>query len=147
MKVALTKDVVRLGKKNDVKTVSDGHALNLLIPQKLAEVATPAVLKRIELVKKQEVEEKKVMEDLLSKNLHTIHDKVVEIEREANEKGSLFAGIHKEEIVKAVKEVIDVDLLPEFIVLDKPIKEVGEHKIDIKVHGKSATFTLTIKAK
>ena len=84
---------------------------------------------------------------MLSKNLHTIHDKEVVIEREANEKGSLFAGIHKDEIVKAVKEEIDVDLLPEFIVLDKPIKEVGEHKIDLKVHGKSATFTLNIKAK
>ena len=147
MKIALLKDVSGLGKKNDVKDVSDGHALNLLIPQKLAEVATPAVLKRIELIKRQVEQEKKVMEDLLSKNLHTIHDKEVTIEREANEKGSLFAGIHKDEIVKAVKEEIDVDLLPEFIVLDKPIKEIGSHKIDLKVHGKSATFTLNIKAK
>ena len=147
MKVALIKDVSGLGKKNDVKTVSDGYALNFLIPQKSAEVATAAVLARIELVKKQEVAEKAVKEDLLSKNLHTIHDKVVEIDREANDKGHLFAGIHKDEIVKAVKEEIDVDLLPDFIVLDKPIKEVGEHKIDLKVHGKSASFTLNIKAK
>jgi large subunit ribosomal protein L9 len=147
MKVALIKDVSGLGKKNDVKTVSDGYALNFLIPQKSAEVATAAVLARIELAKKQIEQEKKVMEDLLAKNLHTIHDKEVTIEREANEKGSLFAGIHKEEIVKAVKEEIDVDLLPEFIVLDKPLKEIGSHKIDLKVHGKSATFTLNIKAK
>ena len=147
MKVALLKDVSGLGKKNDVKTVSDGYALNFLIPQKSAEAATKSVLSRIELAKKQEVAERAIKEDLLGKNLHTIEDKEVVIEREANEKGSLFAGIHKEEIVKAVKEEIDVDLLPEFIVLDKPIKEVGEHKIDLKVHGKSATFTLNIKAK
>ena len=147
MKVALLKDVSGLGKRNDVKTVSDGHALNFLIPQRMAEVATASVLARVELSKKQVEQEKKVMEDLLLKNLHTIDGKTVEIEREANEKGSLFAGIHKDEIVKAVKEVIDVDLLPDFIVLDKAIKETGEQKIELKVHGKSATFTLNIKRK
>ncbi len=147
MKVALLKDVSGLGKKNDVKTVSDGHALNFLIPQRLAEVATASVLARVETSKKQIEQEKKVMEDLLSKNIHTIDGQTVEIEAEANEKGSLFAGIHKDEIVKAVKEVIDVDLLPDFIVLDKAIKETGEHKIELKVHGKSATFTLNIKSK
>ncbi len=147
MKIALLKDVSGLGKKNDVKDVSDGYALNSLIPQKAAELATPRVIARIEILKKQEADEKKVMEDLLAKNLHTIDGKTVEMEAEANEKGSLFAGIHKDEIVKAVKEEIDVDLLPDFIVLDKAIKETGEHKIELKVHGKAATFTLNIKAK
>ena len=79
MKVALLKDVPGLGKKNDVKTVSDGHALNFLIPQKLAEVATASVLARVELTKKQAEQEKKVMEDLLSKNIHTIDGQTVEI--------------------------------------------------------------------
>ena len=147
MKVALIKDVSGLGKKNDVKTVSDGYALNFLIPQKSAEIATSAVLARVELTKKQEVAEKKIKEDLLSMNLHSIHDKVVEIEREANDKGGLFASIHKEEIAKLAHEELEVDILPEFITLDKPIKELGEHKIDIKVNGKSATFTLNVKGK
>jgi large subunit ribosomal protein L9 len=147
MKVALLKDISGLGKKNDVKVVSDGYALNFLIPQKSAEVATAGVLAKIELVKKQAEQERKVMEDLLSKNLHTLHDKEVVITREANEKGHLFAAIHKEEISKAAKEELGVDILPEFITLDKPIKEVGEHKIDLKIHGKSATFTLNIKEK
>lgn len=147
MRIALLKDVPGLGRKNDVKDVSDGYALNLLIPRRLAEAATTGVMTRIEMSKKAEETEKLIKEDLLSKNLHTIDGKTVEIEREANEKGSLFAGIHKDEIVKAVKEEIDVDLLPDFIVLDKPLKEVGEHKIELKVHGKSASFTLNIKAK
>ncbi len=147
MKVALLKDVPGLGKKNDIKDVSDGYALNLLIPRRLAEAATTGVISRIEIAKKSEEAEKLIKEDLLGKNLHTIDGKTVEIEAEANEKGSLFAGIHKDEIVKAVKEEIDVDLLPDFIVLDKAIKEVGEHKIELKVHGKSAAFTLNIEKK
>ena len=31
--------------------------------------------------------------------------------------------------------------------IEKAIKEIGEHKIDVKVQGKSATFTLVVKAK
>ena len=79
MKVALLKDVPGLGKKNDVKDVSDGYALNLLIPRRLAEAATTGVITRVEISKKAEETEKLIKEDLLSKNLHTIDGKTVEI--------------------------------------------------------------------
>jgi large subunit ribosomal protein L9 len=36
VKVILTKDVAKLGKSGDMKTVADGFATNFLIPQKLA---------------------------------------------------------------------------------------------------------------
>ncbi|HUD04209.1 MAG TPA: 50S ribosomal protein L9 [Candidatus Paceibacterota bacterium] len=147
MKIALLKDIKGLGKKNDIKDVADGYALNSLIPTKSAIVATPDVLKKIEVVKKQEAMQKKIQEDLLAKNIHSIHDAEVVVVRDANEKGHLFAGLHKEDIAKLVHDETEVDILPEFIQLEKPIKEIGEHKIDIKVQGKSATFILNVKAK
>lgn len=147
MKIVLLKDVKGVGKKHDIKTVADGFALNSLIPQGLAEVAVGKALARVEIIKKQEEAERKIKEDLLSKNLKSIHDQVVEVEVDANEKGHLFAGLHAAEIAPLVKVKTGVDLLPEFIQLDKPVKELGEHKIDIKVHGKSANFTLVVKAK
>lgn len=147
MKIVLLKDVKGVGKKHDLKVVSDGFALNSLIPQGLAEVATAQVLARVEARKKQEEAERKVKEDLLAKSLKSIHDAVVTVEAEANEKGHLFAGLHAAEIAPLVKEKTGVDLLPEFIKLEKPVKEAGEHKIDVSVQGKSATFTLVVKAK
>jgi large subunit ribosomal protein L9 len=147
MKIVLIKDVKGVGRKNEVKTVADGFALNSLIPQGAAEVATAQVMARVEKVKKQEEVDRKVREDLLSKSLKSLHDAVVEVTLPANEKGHLFAGIHTAEIAPLVKEQTRIDVLPEFIVLDKPIKEVGDHKLDVKVQGKSATFTLKVKAK
>lgn len=147
MKIILIKDVKEIGKKHDIKTVADGYALNYLIPNGLAEIASVQALGRVELELKREAGERKVKEDLLVKNLKSIHDVIVNVVAGANEKGHLFAGIHKEEIVKIVKQETEVDLLPEFIILEKPIKSVGEFPIDIKVQGKSATFKLTVKAK
>ena len=147
MKIVLLKDVKAVGKKHDVKNVADGFALNSHIPQGLAEVATPKVLARVELLKKQEEADRKVQEDLLAKNLKALHDATVEVVAEANEKGHLFAGLHAAEIAPLVKAQTQIDVAPEFIKIEKPLKEVGEHKIDVKVQGKSATFTLVIKAK
>ena len=147
MKIVLLKDTKGVGKKHDIKAVADGFALNSLIPQGNAEVATAGAMARVERIKKIEEADKKVREDLLSKNLKSLHDAVVEVSLPANDKGHLFAGIHTAEIAPLVKEQTRIDVMPEFIVLDKPIKEVGEHKIDVKVQGKSATFTLNVKAK
>lgn len=147
MKIILLKDVNGVGKRHDIKTVADGYALNNLIPRGLAEVATKTALVRIETIKKQEQSEKKIQEDLLSKNLKSIHDACVEVSLPVNEKGHLFAGIHATEIAPLLSIQTKINVSPEFIKLEKPIKEVGEHKIDISVHGKQATFILKVKAK
>lgn len=145
MQIILLKDVKGVGKKHEVRHVSDGYALNLLIPQRLAEVATPGSLARVELLKQQEIAEKKVKEDLLSKNIKSIHGVKVEMIVQANDEGHLFAGIHPAEIAPAVKLSTGIDILPEFIILDRPIKAVGEYTIDVKVQGKQASFTLIVK--
>lgn len=147
MKIVLLKDVKGVGKKHDIKVVADGFALNSLIPQALAEVATTKALARVEMLKKEEEAQNKIHADLLSKNLKSIHDAVVTVTVDANEKGHLFAGLHAADIAPLVKEQTRIDVLPQFIQLEKPIKEIGTHKIDIKVQGKQATFTLEVKAK
>lgn len=146
MKVILLKRVPKVGDKYEVKNVSDGYALNFLIPQKLGVAATAAELKRIDTLKSQEELDKKVKADLLAKNIASIQAISVSLTEKANEKGHLFSSIHAAEIVAAVKEQARVDIDPSFIALEKPIKEVGEHKIRISVGDTNAEFTLTVNA-
>ncbi len=146
MKVVLLKDVQGLGRKNDVKNVSDGYALNQLIPKKLAVLGTPASIAHAERLKSEQDSERKIQEDLLFKNLASVEGVRVELSGKANEKGHLFASIHRETIVSELKKQKGVDILPEFLQLDKPIKEVGEHKIIFKVQGKTGGFILSVKA-
>jgi len=145
MRVILLKDVQKIGRKYDIKNVADGFALNSLIPLGKAKIATDAEVKKIEAMKKIQEAEMKVQEDLLIKNLHEIEGKEVTIKEKANSKGHLFAQLHAEEIVKAVKNSIGADIHADFIKLDKPIKETGAHDIKIMVGNKKAILKLLIE--
>ena len=146
MKVVILHDVAKLGKKYEVKNVSDGHAINFLMPKGLVEIANEGNLKKVEGLKTIQQAETKIQMDLLLKNLGDIKDSVVTIKEKTNEKGHLFAAVHKAEIIKALKEQTRLDIAPEFIVLEKPIKEVGDHMIEVKVGEHSASFKLVIEA-
>lgn len=147
MKIILLQNIPKVGKKFDVKDVSDGHALNFLIPRGLAEIATPNALKHVEGKKAADEGNRKVRDEMIAKNLHELEGKTIEIEEKANDKGHLFAGIKAEELAGIIKTQTSLDVSPEHIMLDKPLKEVGEHKVKMEVDGKSATLTIHISAK
>ena len=145
MKIILLKDVAKLGKKYEIKSVSDGHALNLLIPQGLAIIATPDATKRIDVIKGKMEGEMKVHEELLAQNIKAIEKVTLEINGKANEKGHLFAGLHQTDIARELAIQAKIQVEPSFIQLAHPIKEVGEHTIEIKAGGKSAKLKLVVK--
>jgi large subunit ribosomal protein L9 len=145
MKIIFLKDVQRVGKKNDIKEVPDGYAMNFLLPRKLAQTATIKAVAELELRKKEIIIEREVQESLLLKNLEEIKGKVLNMKAKADEKGHLFSGIHKKEIVDAMHREHHADIVPEFIILEKPIKEVGEFEIRIKIQEKRSSFKLIIE--
>lgn len=144
MKVILKQNIKGIGKKYEIKDVSSGYAANFLLPEKLAEYATPEAIKRVELLKSQLIADIEIKENLAKKSLEVLKDMVVSISKKANEKGSLFSSIHKEEIVEAIKSQTEIELSPEFIELEKPIKELGDHKIKISVGKNRNEFILRI---
>ena len=146
MKVILQKDIAKLGKKYDVKDVSSGHALNLLIPQGLAIPATPEALKKAELERANLEGERKIHQDLLAKNIGDLEGVTITIVGKANDKGHLFAGLHREAIVEELFKQTQLQIDPSFIQIEHPLKEVGEHVVVVKGGGKSAKFTVVIEA-
>lgn len=146
MKIILLKDVAKIGKKYDIKDVSDGYAQNMLLPRGLAKLATKDAIAKVEQLKANDLTAKKIQEELLLKNLEIIKNLKLELKEKTNEKGHLFAGITKEilhsELVKKTRLNIDISSIR----LDKPIKEVGEHKVLVEVLGKKAEFTLVVSS-
>lgn len=146
MKVILKKDISGLGRKYDIKNVSDGYASNYLIPNKLAEYASPEALKKAEIAKAATEGEMKVQENLMMKQIEALKGVKIVLEKKANEKGHLFEKIHPEEIVAALKEQARVEISKESIKISEPIKEIGEHTLTVEVGKSRGEFTISISA-
>ena len=145
MKIILLKDVKKIGRKYDIKDVADGYALNSLIPNDIAVPATTSYIKMIEAKKKQDVllkeDFKKAFEFAVSK----LPDGKLHISGKVNDKGHLFAGIHEDRIIEEFKKETGVILSPEHFSLEKPLKEIGEHVLDLKVEGDEYKLKINIK--
>ncbi len=133
MKVILKQDIKGVGRKYEIKDVSHGYAGNFLIPKKLAEFATAETIKKYEAEKKASEAETEKGKEMFRKQIESLKGKTISLKKKANEKGHLFEKISKEEIVSAVRSQLKIELDPSVLVLDKPIKEVGEHKIAIEM--------------
>lgn len=144
MKVILLQDVKKIGKKYEIKNVANGYAMNLLIPQGLVEVANDSNIKKVEALKVVEVKVKNKIENEIIKNLKKINGIKIEVKTKVNEKGHLFGGLHNEDITKEIKKATGLDIQADHLAITKPIKEVGEYSIEIKVQDKTAKFTLVV---
>ncbi|HBM45617.1 MAG: 50S ribosomal protein L9 [Parcubacteria group bacterium GW2011_GWF2_38_76] len=146
MKIILLKDVPKIGRRYEIKEVSDGYARNFLIKNKLGEIATDAVIKKAEDEKKKMNADKANREAKINEQITNISKEPIIVYSKANEEGHLFAGIKKEEILKLIKNK-GADIKPEELEMDKPIKETGSHEVTIKISGKTAKIRLEVTAK
>ena len=79
MEIILKNDVPNLGFKDDIVTVKNGYGRNYLIPQGLAQLATPSAKKVLaENLKQRAFKEKKIIEDAkqLAKALQQLEIKI-----------------------------------------------------------------------
>lgn len=131
MKVLLTKDVPSLGRAGEVKEVSDGYARNFLINRHLALPATAEVLDRVQ--KEQTAHQAKVAKDheRFLKLKHKLEHKTFTIKAKA-EKNSLFAAIHERQIATLLSEAAGIEISPETVRLEKPVKSLGKHQAEIR---------------
>ncbi|HEY4523877.1 MAG TPA: 50S ribosomal protein L9 [Candidatus Paceibacterota bacterium] len=130
MQVILLQDVKNIGRKREVKNVSDGYARNFLLPQKLAKVATEPEIKILEQEKLAEVEHQKEKIVALKKKAEEIGGKQFTFEMTAGERGGVFGSVGEKDIKKAL-DGAGIEISKVF--LDKPLKSLGEHKVEIEL--------------
>ncbi len=146
MKIVLLKDLHKVGRKYEVVEVADGYALNSLIPAKAAEAATPSAIARTTKLKDVETAARLALEEEVVSKLDVITGNTYEISAKANEQGHLFASIHKDEIIAAVKAQAGINLDPSYLHLDAALKQVGTFEVPLKVRDLEKALTIEIKA-
>lgn len=147
MKVILLKDVAKIGRRFDVVDVSDGYALNKLIPKCLAEAATPENLKRLQNISAKVQHDRQTEESSFKETLAALKDIEVEIMVDANNEGRMFQALKAEAIAEAVKKTTGHEISAEHFIFKTPIKNTGEHKIAVASGALHGEVTLSVVSK
>jgi large subunit ribosomal protein L9 len=133
MKVILLDDVSKVGRRGEIRDVSDGYARNYLIPRKLALNATTGNLRNLDQIRRQQdAKAGRIKADAESVRTR-IEGLVCEQRRQASEEGRLFGSVTTQDIA----EFLERHGLPverRRIVLDEPIKALGETTVGIRIH-------------
>ncbi|MBI5281074.1 MAG: 50S ribosomal protein L9 [Candidatus Solibacter usitatus] len=144
MEVILREDVEKLGTRGQVVKVAAGYARNFLLPKKLAVAASESNKKIVEQERqaalRREAKEKSGAEEL-ARMLAAV---TLSTTQKAGEADVLFGSVTAKDIAEMLeKQGYTIDRKK--IVLDAPVKTLGEHKVTIKLHREvSAEVTLVV---
>jgi len=144
MKVILKDNIENLGKKGDIVKVAPGYGRNYLLPKKLALQVTATNMKMIEMVQKSLrkglEKEMKVYLSLIEK----LNAVTLTFTRKAGEKDAIFGSVSVTDIREALVK-LGFDIEKKKILLDEPIKRLGNYTVPIKVfHDDRAEIKLAV---
>jgi large subunit ribosomal protein L9 len=147
MKLILRDDVKDLGRAGDTVNVAEGYGRNFLLPKKLAVLATPASLKRLE----QELNGKKGRERRTRRDAEYLAERLASkplvIIAQVGEGGKLFGSVTAADIEQALAaQGLEIDKRK--IELEEPIRMVGSYHVAVKLPSEvTAQLTVSVEAK
>ena len=145
MKVILTQDVKKVGKKGELIEVKDGYARNALFPKGLAVEANAVNLNQRKLEQKSEDKRKQQELDDAQAIANTINDKEIKLSVKTGEGGKVFGSVTSKEIAEAIQKEFGVKVDKKKIQLKEAIKGLGGQKVSIKLHPNvSATISVLV---
>lgn len=134
MKVILSDDVEKLGRKGDVVTVADGFARNFLVPKGLAMIASRGSLKQAEMMQKARAEKDQRDKQIAAAKVATLAATPVYISARAGEEGRLFGSVTKSDVARAIEDQLEEVVDRHNIRLDDPIRTLGTHQVEVHLH-------------
>lgn len=146
VQIVLKDDVDNLGRSGELVRVKPGYARNYLVPRGLAALATHGNVAQIEHEKKAAVARASKLRAGAEGRAAELSSVTIEITAQAGENEKLFGSVGTRDIAQALaKKGIEIDRKK--IVLQEPIKEVGEHEVPIKLgYEVQATIKVVVTA-
>lgn len=144
MEIILTENVKGLGHIGDIVKVKPGYARNFLIPTGAAVLADSRSMKQLEHNKRQLARKAEKLSQEAADLKKRIEAVVCTFAHKASEEGKLFGSVTSMEIAEGLAaQGIEIDRRK--ILLDQPIKTLGEHGVDVKLNaGVNATVKVIV---
>lgn len=133
MQIILREDIDKLGNRGDVVKVKDGYARNFLLPRRLAVNANESNKKIVEQERQAHLRKEATLKGQAEELGKLMANLTIVIKQKAGENDHLFGSVTAQDIANALeaqKYMID----RKKIVLDEPIKQLGDYKITVKLH-------------
>lgn len=138
MQVILMEDVKSLGKKGQLVEVSDGYGTNFLLPKKKAILATKSNLNEFKQKEKAEEHRKELEYQAAQELAEKLKQIELKIPAKMGDNGKLFGSVTNKEIASEIEKQHGIKIDKKKIVLEDTIKNIGAHKITVKLHSKVA---------
>lgn len=133
MKVVLRSNIDGVGKRGDILDVSDGYGRNYLIPKGLAMRATDGVEREAEAMRRVEAQRDAQTREQAQLVASRLGSTPMTIAARASDEGRLFGSVGASEIVGAAAQA-GIEIERRSVLLDEPIKELGDHSVSISLH-------------
>jgi len=145
--IILTENVPGLGAEADVVKVPRGYARNYLLPHGKAHEVTPASLRQLDALKAKRAEREARELNEAEELARRIGKARIAFTLETGETGKAFGSVTAQDIVNRLKNELGAEIDRHKIVLERPIKDTGEHEIAIKLHHDvTAQFVFQVKS-
>jgi len=142
MDVILREDIDKLGARGQVVNVTAGYARNFLLPKRLAVPATESNKKIVEQERQAHLRKEAKQKDEAADLGKMLNGVSVTISQKAGENDQLFGSVTSKDVAEALeKRNYTIDRRK--IQLDEPIKQLGEHKISVRLH-RDVTAEITV---
>lgn len=143
MKVILLEDVRNVGKKDEVKEVSDGYGRNFLIKKGLAEPYNKATSKDLAARKEEEHQQDLKNQELAKETAEKLKDMTLEFQLNTGKGGNTFGQISSKQIVAALADQgIHVDKRK--IIMDTPVDSLGTTKVKVDLYKGKIIGTINV---
>ena len=133
MRVVLLQDVPRLGEAGEVKDVASGYARNFLLPKGLAEIATPAVMKRVEAIREAEQKGQALVEAEMAAVAQSLEGMEITFRAKVGAQERLYGAVTSADIAEELKRVTGQEIDKRKIELEEPIRQLGEYEVLIRL--------------
>jgi len=130
----LTENIPGLGAEADVVKVRRGYARNYLLPSGKAYEVTRGALRQLDALKQKRAEREAREVNEAEELARRIGKARFVFTLETGETGKAFGSVTAQDIMNRIKNELGAEIDRHKIVLERPIKDTGEHEVAIKLH-------------